>query len=170
MSKFDWKKAAGFLKKYAYVLLILAVGAVLIFWPSSAKGSAPQEKTEEKEAAAISGFDLAAAEEKLRALLESMDAVGRAEVALSVTGTGEVVYRENVRTYTDGSEERTTVTVSDGSGRTRAVEVTTLYPRFTGCVVVCEGAGSDAVRLSVKEAVMSLTGLSADKIAVIKMR
>ena len=38
-----------------------------------------------------------------------------------------------------------------------------------GCVVVCEGADSPAVRLEVTNAVAAYTGLGSDKISVIKM-
>lgn len=39
-----------------------------------------------------------------------------------------------------------------------------------GAVVVCEGAGSAEVRLCITRAVSAYTGLSSDKIAVIKMK
>ena len=39
-----------------------------------------------------------------------------------------------------------------------------------GCVVVCEGADSPAVRLEVTNAVAAYTGLGSDKISVIKMK
>ncbi len=39
-----------------------------------------------------------------------------------------------------------------------------------GCVVVCEGADSPAVRLDVTSAVMAYTGLGSDRISVMKMK
>ena len=38
-----------------------------------------------------------------------------------------------------------------------------------GCVVVCEGADSAAVRLDVTNAVAAYTGLGSDKICIVKM-
>ena len=45
-----------------------------------------------------------------------------------------------------------------------------LYPTYQGAVVVCEGAGSSTVRLAVVNAVSVLTGLSSDKISVVKWK
>lgn len=39
-----------------------------------------------------------------------------------------------------------------------------------GCVVVCEGADSPAVRLDVTSAVTAYTGLGSDRISVMKMK
>lgn len=41
---------------------------------------------------------------------------------------------------------------------------------LTGCVVVCDGARSPSVRLSVAEAASRLTGLGIDRIRVINMK
>ena len=40
----------------------------------------------------------------------------------------------------------------------------------SGCVVVCAGADSPAVRLDVTNAVAAYTGLGSDKISVMKMK
>jgi membrane peptidoglycan carboxypeptidase len=42
------------------------------------------------------------------------------------------------------------------------------WPRFTGALIVCEGAGNASVRLALTQAVASLTGLTADRITVVK--
>ena len=44
----------------------------------------------------------------------------------------------------------------------------TLYPTYRGALVVCQGGDRADVRLTVTEAVASLTGLSADRITVAK--
>lgn len=59
----------------------------------------------------------------------------------------------------------------DGVGRLRlmlTVDPTT--ERYVGAVVVCEGAGSASVRLQLTQAVSALTGLTSDKIAIVKGR
>ena len=43
-----------------------------------------------------------------------------------------------------------------------------IFPINQGAVVVCQGAGSSAVRLAVTEAVAALTGLSTEKITVVQ--
>ena len=42
------------------------------------------------------------------------------------------------------------------------------YPQYRGALVVCDGGGSDSVRLQIINAVSALTGLGTDRIAVVK--
>ena len=42
-------------------------------------------------------------------------------------------------------------------------------PTFRGAVVACEGADRAEIRLYVTEAVMAVTGLSSDRICVLKL-
>ena len=41
-------------------------------------------------------------------------------------------------------------------------------PQYRGALVVCDGGNNDRVRLAVIDAVSVLTGLGADRIAVVK--
>jgi len=43
-------------------------------------------------------------------------------------------------------------------------------PTYLGAVIVCQGADSASVRLAIVSAVGSVTGLSTDKITVLKMK
>ena len=59
----------------------------------------------------------------------------------------------------------------DGVGRLRLMLTTDPdTDRYTGAVVVCEGGGSASVRLQLTQAVSALTGLTSDKIAIVKGR
>lgn len=64
------------------------------------------------------------------------------------------------------AEERLEAVLSeiDGVGRVGA-----LYSE-SGVVIVCEGAGSAAVRLNVTNAVAAYTGFGSDRITVLKMK
>jgi len=44
------------------------------------------------------------------------------------------------------------------------------YPEFLGAAIVCDGAEMSRVRTSITQTVSSLTGLSSDKITIIKMK
>ena len=69
------------------------------------------------------------------------------------------------------SEIEAALAAFDGAGRLRLV--LTVEPgteRWAGAVIVCEGADSAAVCLRLTQAVAALTGLSADRIAVVKGR
>ena len=79
----------------------------------------------------------------------------------------------HVQASSDGaqsSESRKTVILSEGSSYDKAAVAATTYPRFQGALIVCEGADSAAVRLRLLEAVSAVTGLSTDRITVVKMR
>ena len=67
-------------------------------------------------------------------------------------------------------QEKQVLTVNRGSGRQEVVVTQQLYPTYQGAVVVCEGAGSSSVRLAVVNAVSVLTGLSSDRISVVKWK
>lgn len=57
----------------------------------------------------------------------------------------------------------------DGVGRLRLVIRTEPETqRFEGALVVCEGGGDAAVRLQLTKALSALTGLSSEKIAIVK--
>ena len=69
------------------------------------------------------------------------------------------------------SEMEATLAAFDGVGRLRLMLTgDAAAQRWTGAVIVGEGGESAAVRLKLTQAVRALTGLSADKIAVIKGR
>ena len=67
------------------------------------------------------------------------------------------------------SEMEAALSAFDGVGRLRLLlSVDPMTQRCSGALVVCEGAGSAAVRLQLTQAVSALTGLSSDKIAIVK--
>ena len=67
------------------------------------------------------------------------------------------------------SEMEATLAAFDGVGRLRLMLTTAPgTERWAGAVVVCEGGGSAAVRLQLTQAITALTGLSSEKIAIMK--
>ena len=60
-------------------------------------------------------------------------------------------------------------TVVLGNGTSAEVVVThSRYPRFVGALIVCEGGDRADVQLKVTQAVSALTGLSSERISVVK--
>lgn len=67
------------------------------------------------------------------------------------------------------SEIEAALAAFDGVGRLRLVlRVEPETQRCVGALVVCEGGGSAAVRLELTRALSALTGLSSEKIAIVK--
>ena len=57
----------------------------------------------------------------------------------------------------------------EGAGKLQVMlTLKQVYPAYQGAVVVCQGGDKAAVRLAITEAVAALTGLSSDKISVVK--
>ena len=130
-------------------LLILALGALILLWPSGKKDEPSAEKPE-----AAQTEETADTQARLEQLLSSMDGVGRVELMLTTSGSEEIFYQTDTRVSGDTCEETTVFSSAP----------------YLGAVVVCDGADSATVRLRVMQAVSALTGLGSDKISVIKMK
>jgi stage III sporulation protein AG len=62
-----------------------------------------------------------------------------------------------------------TVIVMDGNREETGLVKQVLPPVYRGAVIACQGADSANIRLAIVEAVKSVTGLSSDRITVLKM-
>ena len=145
---------------YKYVLLVIAAGILLLFWPQREQDTEQVGGTVESSAASV---DLL--EEKLEEKLANMKGVGRVSVVLTVERGGETEYATDRRM--DGEErEETLVILSEGGGKEAALPEMERSPTYRGALVICQGGGDPAVRLLVTQAVSVLTGLGADRITV----
>ena len=169
LGKIDPKKLWQGLKKYRYAALVLLLGLALLLLPGG-------KKTTQKSHAAASAAqtDYAAeTERRLTQMLQQIAGAGQVSVMLTLETGERVEYQTDVQASSDGaqsSESRKTVILSEGSSYDKAAVAATTYPRFQGALIVCEGADSAAVRLRLLEAVSAVTGLSTDRITVVKMR
>lgn len=153
-----WKGALG---KYKYVLLVMAVGAVLLLLPTGSGGEGQEQPSAQTEA-----FDLEQFEEKLAQVLSQIDGAGQARVVLTLDSGSRQVLAQDQDRDGDGGGASTTVTVGRGSGSQDVVPLQTLAPSFRGALVVCPGGGDPQVRLKLVEAVSALTGLGSDRISI----
>lgn len=156
-------------KKYRYVLCMAALGAFLLLLPS---GGAERETEHTADAQT---FDRLAIQQEMETILSQLDGVGKLSLMLTVDGSAalELAQDESASAKrsgeTEGEQTKKRETVVLGSGSTSEVVVTrSAYPEFLGALVVCEGGDSAAVRLRVTQAVSALTGLSSERITVVK--
>ncbi len=150
------------LTKYRYALGVLALGAVLMLLPS------PQ-KTESAEPTG-DPFDRLAVQREMEQILSKVDGAGALKLMLSVSSGSELELASDESAQQEEGRavrERKPLVLDSGSSE-RVVVTKSCYPGYTGALIVCEGAGNAAVRLSLTQAVSSLTGLTADKITVVK--
>lgn len=158
------------LGRYKYVLLVAALGAALLAWPSE------KPPTNAAAAPAAPGAESAGElEQQLEEILGKMAGVGRVDVLLTLHSGRELVLAQDSTLRYSGdvqapdSYDRTTDTVIVSGGGAGDVVVTQQrFPLYRGALVVCDGGGSDSVRLEIIGAVSALTGLGADKISVVK--
>ncbi len=160
-------KAAEFIRKYRYVLLVLVIGLVFMLFPShKTQENTTQTQTE---VTIESQPDITV---ELTKILSQIAGAGKVQVMLTVSVGQTTVYQydEDVSNSDSGSIHRDTVIVTD-SDRTQSGLVERVDPpKYQGAIIVCDGADSAAVRYSIIEAVSKVTGLSTDRISVLKMK
>ncbi|MGM9618713.1 MAG: stage III sporulation protein AG [Oscillospiraceae bacterium] len=158
------------IKRYRYALLVLALGVLLLLLPTG--GSGGSSGGQEAQSAELSADEwLREVQQELADTLSRIEGAGKLTLMLSVeTGMRNELARDTEQTLREGEQSLSseTVFISKGSGQEEVVVIRSGYPVFRGAVVVCEGGDSPSVRLAVTQAVTALTGLSSDKISVIK--
>lgn len=153
-------------KKYRLVALILLLGIALMLMPT---GDTKEEMTAQSQTAEV--FSLEDTERRMEEILGRIEGTGKLQVMLTLKSGARLYLAEDTEeSAEDGALQRhkETVTVSRGSGYEDVVVTQQVYPLYQGAVVVCQGGDKAAVRLAVTEAVAALTGLSSDKISVVK--
>lgn len=160
------KKAKLLFKKYKYAVLVLLVGLGLMLIP---------ERSEEPaaEPVEIDRHETASLNDRLEGILSTIEGAGKVEVLLSVRAGEETVFQTNNNISSNGENQTSQITTvmittsnKDETGLIRQVNP----PIYLGAIVVCQGADSPSVRLSIINAVSDATGLGADQISVLKMK
>lgn len=152
-------------KKYRLVLLIVLAGLLLMLLPGGS-GQETEEVRQERET-----FSLEETERRMEEILGRIEGTGKLQLMLTLKSGSQLYLAEDTDESADGEEvqvQRETVTLHRGSGYEDVVITRQIYPMYQGALVVCQGADKAAVRLAVTEAVAALTGLSSDKITVVK--
>lgn len=180
----EWKQLnkqtiRTWLQKYKFSLLILLLGILLLLWPSGNK-AAPENvlqttsQVAEDTTQAVTPSQL---QTQLGEVLSKIAGAGQVEVILTLRTGTQYIYQTDVTQddHIQGEEEqhtltRQTVLTADGSAQEKAVITQTIYPTYLGAVVISQGADQPSVKLDLRNAISSLTGLSADKITVVKMK
>ena len=159
------------LGRYKYVILVAALGAVLLAWPRQETDAAAETTVQH-----LSGeSEVEKLEKKMEEILSKMSGVGRVDVLLTLESGEELVlatdstlrYSGSPQNPNDYDRANETVTVSGGNG-TDVVVTQQRSAKFRGALIVCDGGDNDRVRLKIVEAVCALTGLGADRVAVVR--
>lgn len=162
------EKVLETLKKYRLPALVVLAGVVLMLLPTGTKTDKAEDTAEDE------SFSLTETEQRMAEVIGAIDGVGRVKVMLTLR-SGETLSLAEDSSASQGSggdvrRESQVLTVNRGSGKQEVVVTQRMYPVYQGAVVVCQGAGDSRVRLTVIDAVSVLTGLSSDKISVVKWK
>ena len=162
----DWigtkERIQDFLKRYWYVALVLAVGLILMAIPSD------KNDTEAPEQIALT--DTPVLQEELEQILTQIRGAGKVRVLLTESSGAQTVYQTDQDTRGEGNSNLKTVIVTDADRNQKGLIYRIDPPVYLGAVIVCQGGDSAAVKLAIVEAVSSVTGLSTDRITVLKMK
>lgn len=162
-------KAASIIKKHRYAVLVLILGVIFMLLP----GRTQSQKSAEQATNTTQVLDQGDITEELTQILCQIQGVGRVQVMLTVSTGEQTVYQfdEDMTTNETGSVIRKETVIISGSSREEQALVShVIPPRYMGAIVVCQGADQAAVKLAVLDAVSKITGLSSDKISVLKMK
>lgn len=154
-------------KKYRFPALILMLGIILMTLPIKEKKAAEPVQTEEPN---ISQTDLQGALEDILCLIQG---AGKVRVLLTEAAGEQTLYQTDEDMQANGESEsirQDTVLLTDSAREEAGLIRQIIPPVYQGAVILCQGADSAAVRLAIIQAVASATGLTSDKITVLKMK
>ena len=167
----DWvtnkRTVLDFLKKYRLAIIVLLAGILLLVFPNG-------EKQEEKSMPVSTEESLQESlQDSLEEILSQISGAGKVSVLLTQAAGKETIYQidENTSAENGGSSSHRQTVLVSGTGREENGLIRQVKePTYLGAVIVCQGADNAAVRLAVVEAVRSATGLTTDRISVLKMK
>lgn len=174
----QWKTLGEKLKRFRYPALVLLLGIALMLVPIGKKttGQSKSQTAQETVPQTVTDYKTQT-EQQLATILRQVNGAGSVSVMLSLKSGEQTIYQTDsalVSQTADGttsnSASETTVVLSRDDVGQEAVVAKVLTPTFLGAVVVCQGADDPQVRLSVIQVVASATGLSSEKITVVKMK
>ena len=158
-------KVKEFLYKYRYAALVLCVGIALMCWPEK-KTESVQIETEPTEQTVF-------VSEELADILCSIEGAGKVRVLLTVAAGEETVYQIDKTASTsdtNNTSQADTVTITDAQRNQTGLIRQINPPVYQGAIVVCQGGDRPTVQLAIVNAVSRVTGLSTDRISVLKMK
>ncbi len=162
-----------------YGVLILIGVLLFLISPNDKAGNAAQSGTTTADESGVEEL-----ESRLEGILGNIRGAGKVRVMITYDTSSRLVPAMSTdvqsgtteNTSTGGqsvSETRTEssrpATIS-GSGGTETIVLTEIEPTVRGVIVIAEGAADVSVRVKLSNAVMTVLGISADRIEVFEMK
>lgn len=153
------------------IVILGAAGMMLILF----SGFFPKKQTAKQEqiisaatAAAEPDLYRQQLEERLTELLSQMEGVGAVTVMVTVGGSSEQIYAEEIKSSrSTNSSMNESAPVLTRSGSTEAPLIAeTRYPEVCGAAILCTGGGHAVIQERIKQAASALLGIPPAKIYV----
>ena len=162
----DWvntrEKILNFAKRYWYVLLVLVIGLGLMALPTEKQDCETTVSQPETQPQIL--------RQELDQILSQIRGAGKVKVLLTELTGSQTVYQTDQDRRGEDSSNIKTVIITDKDRNQNGLVHRVDPPVYLGAVIVCQGGDSAAVKLAIVEAVASVTGLSTDRITVLKMK
>lgn len=102
-------------------------------------------------------------EDKLRLIVSEIDGVGKVSVMVTVSGSEEKIYAENI-SESDGRSDTETVIIGSKEALLKEIR----RPEVTGVLIVCSGGDRAQVKEKVVNAVSTVLNIPTSKVYVTK--
>lgn len=151
--------------RYKYVAMVVLVGVLLMLLPMGEDKQEVSVPTAEETGPGMG--------DQLEEILSQIEGVGQVRVLLTVSRSEETVYIYDTDSDISSEAEslrRDVVLLTDGDRAQSGLIGQIISPVYQGAIVVCQGGDQPGIQLKVVEAVCDATGLTADKVTVLKMK
>lgn len=159
------KRMKDLVGRYKYVAMVVLVGVLLMLLPMGEDKQEVVAPTVEETGPGMG--------DQLEQILSQIEGVGQVRVLLTVSRSEETVYIYDTDSDISSESEslrRDVVLLTDGDRAQSGLIGQIISPVYQGAIVVCQGGDQPGIQLQVVEAVCDATGLTADKVTVLKMK
>lgn len=160
-------KVQSLFQKYKYAFIIFLVGILFMIVPGKLLGSEDRGEVQEVVEQGSS------VQQELEEILSYIKGAGTVRVMLKELSGEETIYEVNEDISVSDSSSDTkidVITITDQNRNEHGLIKQVNPPKYQGAVILCQGGDDPSVKLAITDAVSKITGLGADKIAVLKMK
>ena len=160
-------EAFGGRKAIIAVAVLLALGLLLLFNPRGGKSDDTTVQTERSAAEELTEYT-AALEERISALVTSVDGISHAKVLITLESGREVVLaaNSNDEISSDRSSRSESYLTLERSGDSEAVPITEICPKIRGVAVVCEHGSDPSVQAKLTALLSAALGIASNRIMI----
>lgn len=171
-------KLTGLNNKMVIIFVIGIIGILLILLSEIIPSSNNSKNVTSNDSSSVSGLSNSEfknnLEKELKGILERIEGVGNVSILISLDGTTEYVYAQNLDTSNEEKENDTNskykneVVIVDDNSNEKPLIKKIIEPKITGVMVVCSGGGDISIKERVINAVSKALNISSNNVCVEK--